>query len=215
MQKIRRDDEIIVIAGKDKGKRGKVLKVLADDRLVVGGVNLVKRHTKPNPMAGVPGGIIEKEAPLHVSNIAIFNGETNKADRVGFKVEEGKKIRVFKSTQKAVVTYARKSIAGFKVREGWPIGVKVTLRRDRMYEFLDRLLAISLPRVRDFRGLNAKSFDGRGNYSMGVKEQIIFPEIDYDKIDALRGLDITLTTTARNDDEGRALLRAFNFPFRN
>ena len=117
--------------------------------------------------------------------------------------------------QKVVVTHARKSIAGFKVREGWPIGVKVTLRRERMYEFLDRLLSISLPRVRDFRGLNAKSFDGRGNYSMGVKEQIIFPEIDYDKIDALRGLDITLTTTARNDDEGRALLRAFNFPFRN
>jgi large subunit ribosomal protein L24 len=101
MQKIRRDDEIIVIAGKDKGKRGKVLKVL-DDRLVVGGVNLVKRHTKPNPNAGVAGGIIEKEAPLHVSNVAIFNGETNKADRVGFKVEDGKKIRVFKSTQKAV-----------------------------------------------------------------------------------------------------------------
>ena len=98
---------------------------------------------------------------------------------------------------------------------GWPIGVKVTLRREQMYEFLDRLLSISLPRVRDFRGLNAKSFDGRGNYSMGVKEQIIFPEIDYDKIDALRGLDITLTTTARTDDEGRALLRAFNFPFRN
>lgn len=101
MQKIRRDDEIIVIAGKDKGKRGKVLKVL-DDRLVVGGINLIKRHTKPNPNAGVAGGIIEKEAPMHVSNVAIFNGETNKADRVGFKVEEGKKIRVFKSTQKAV-----------------------------------------------------------------------------------------------------------------
>ncbi|MBB3102850.1 50S ribosomal protein L5 [Azomonas macrocytogenes] len=117
--------------------------------------------------------------------------------------------------QKPIVTYARKSIAGFKVREGWPIGVKVTLRQDRMYEFLDRLLSISLPRVRDFRGLNAKSFDGRGNYSMGVKEQIIFPEIDYDKIDALRGLDITLTTTARTDEEGRALLRAFRFPFRN
>ena len=117
--------------------------------------------------------------------------------------------------QKPVVTYARKSIAGFKIREDWPIGVKVTLRNDIMYEFLDRLLSISLPRVRDFRGLNAKSFDGRGNYSMGVKEQIIFPEIDYDKIDTLRGLDITLTTTARNDEEGRALLRAFKFPFRN
>lgn len=117
--------------------------------------------------------------------------------------------------QKVVVTHARNSVAGFKIREGWPIGVKVTLRGDRMYEFLDRLLSIALPRVRDFRGLNAKSFDGRGNYSMGVKEQIIFPEIDYDKIDALRGMDITLTTTARNDEEGRALLRAFNFPFRN
>ena len=117
--------------------------------------------------------------------------------------------------QKPVVTYARKSIAGFKIREEWPIGVKVTLRNEIMYEFLDRLLSISLPRVRDFRGLNAKSFDGRGNYSMGVKEQIIFPEIDYDKIDVLRGLDITLTTSARNDEEGRALLRAFKFPFRN
>ncbi|WP_330925195.1 50S ribosomal protein L5 [Candidatus Sororendozoicomonas aggregata] len=117
--------------------------------------------------------------------------------------------------QKAVVTKARKSVAGFKVREGWPIGVKVTLRKERMYEFVERLVDVALPRVRDFRGLSAKSFDGRGNYSMGVKEQIIFPEIDYDKIDTLRGLDITLTTTAKNDEEGRALLKAFNFPFRN
>ena len=117
--------------------------------------------------------------------------------------------------QKPVVTMARKSVAGFKVREGWPIGVKVTLRDERMYEFLQRLVDIALPRVRDFRGVSAKSFDGRGNYSMGVKEQIIFPEVDYDKIDTLRGLDITLTTTAKTDDEGRALLKAFNFPFRN
>ena len=117
--------------------------------------------------------------------------------------------------QKPVVTLARKSIAGFKIREGWPVGCKVTLRRARMWEFLDRLLAVALPRVRDFRGLNPKSFDGRGNYSMGVREQIIFPEIDYDKIDALRGLDITISTTARTDEEGRALLAAFNFPFRN
>lgn len=117
--------------------------------------------------------------------------------------------------QKAVITHARKSIAGFKVREGWPIGCKVTLRRERMYEFLDRLINISIPRIRDFRGLSNKSFDGRGNYSMGVKEQIMFPEIDYDKIDALRGLDITITTTARTDEEGRALLEAFKFPFKN
>jgi len=116
--------------------------------------------------------------------------------------------------QKVVVTKARKSIAGFKVREGWPIGCKVTLRGERMYEFLDRLITIAIPRIRDFRGLNPKSFDGRGNYAMGVTEQIIFPEIEYDKIDALRGLDIAITTTARTDDQGRALLSAFNFPFK-
>lgn len=116
--------------------------------------------------------------------------------------------------QKPVVCLARKSIAGFKVREGWPIGCKVTLRGERMWEFLDRLVDISIPRIRDFRGLNPKSFDGRGNYSMGVKEQIIFPEIDYDKVDKLRGMDITFTTTAQTNDEGRALLAALNFPFR-
>ena len=118
------------------------------------------------------------------------------------------------SGQKPVVTNARKSIAGFKVREGWPVGCKVTLRGVRMYEFLDRLVSIAIPRTRDFRGLSPKSFDGRGNYAMGVTEQIIFPEIDYDKIDTLRGLDITITTTANTDDEGRALLRAMQFPFR-
>lgn len=117
--------------------------------------------------------------------------------------------------QKPVVTKARKSIAGFKIREEWPIGCKVTLRRERMYEFLDRLINVAIPRIRDFRGLNGKSFDGRGNYNMGVREQIIFPEIEYDKIDVLRGMDITITTTARNDEEGKALLAAFNFPFRN
>lgn len=116
--------------------------------------------------------------------------------------------------QKPVVTLAKKSIAGFKVREGWPIGAKVTLRGTRMYEFLDRLISIALPRVRDFRGLSAKSFDGRGNYSLGFKEQIVFPEIEYDKIDALRGLDITITTSARTNKEAHALLQAFNFPFK-
>ncbi len=117
------------------------------------------------------------------------------------------------SGQQPIVTHARKSVAGFKIREGWPIGCKVTLRRERMYEFLDRLINIAIPRIRDFRGLSPRAFDGRGNYSMGVREQIIFPEIDYDKIDALRGLDITITTSARTDEEGRALLEAFNFPF--
>ncbi|MEC4749650.1 50S ribosomal protein L5 [Methylomicrobium sp. Wu6] len=119
------------------------------------------------------------------------------------------------SGQKPVITLARKSIAGFKIRDDVPIGCKVTLRSDRMYEFLDRLINIAIPRIRDFRGLNSKSFDGRGNYSMGVKEQIIFPEIDYDKIDMLRGMDITITTTAKTNEEGLALLKQFNFPFKN
>lgn len=118
------------------------------------------------------------------------------------------------SGQKVIVTKAKKSIAGFKLREGWPVGCKVTLRADRMYDFLDRLITISIPRTRDFRGLNPKSFDKQGNYSMGVKEQIIFPEIEYDKIDKLRGMDITITTTAKTAEESHALLSAFKFPFR-
>ena len=118
------------------------------------------------------------------------------------------------SGQKPLSTKARKSVAGFKIREGYPIGCKVTLRGERMWEFFERLIGISIPRIRDFRGLNPKSFDGRGNYSMGVREQIIFPEIDYDKIDKIRGMDITITTTAKSDEEGHALLTAFNFPFR-
>ncbi len=119
------------------------------------------------------------------------------------------------SGQKPVTTLARKSVASFKVREGYPIGCKVTLRRERMYEFLDRLISVAIPRIRDFRGMSPKAFDGRGNYNMGVKEQIIFPEIEYEKIDALRGMDINITTSAENDDDARALLAAFNFPFKN
>ncbi len=116
--------------------------------------------------------------------------------------------------QKAIVTLSRKSVAGFKIRDGWPIGCKVTLRGEAMYEFLDRLVNVAIPRIRDFRGLSPKSFDGRGNYNMGVKEQIMFPEIDFEKVDAIRGLDIAITTTAKNDDEARKLLSAFGFPFR-
>lgn len=118
------------------------------------------------------------------------------------------------SGQKAVVTRARKSVAGFKIREGWPIGCKVTLRRDRMYEFLERLINVAIPRMRDFRGFSPKAFDGQGNYSLGIREQIIFAEIDYDRVDAIRGLDIAITTSANTDEEGRALLEGFNFPFR-
>jgi large subunit ribosomal protein L5 len=140
---------------------------------------------------------------------------------VGEAVQDSKKVQAAVSDltliagQKPVVTRAKKSIAGFKLREGMPIGAKVTLRRDRMFEFVDRLINIALPRVRDFRGLNPRSFDGRGNYSMGLKEQIVFPEIDYDKVDTIRGLDIIVVTTASTDDEARELLRGFNFPFVN
>ena len=116
--------------------------------------------------------------------------------------------------QQPVVTMARKSVAAFKIREGWPIGCKVTMRRDRMFEFLDRLICIAIPRIRDFRGFSPRAFDGRGNYSLGIKEQIVFPEIDYDAVDAIRGRDVCITTSAVTDDEGRALLRAFDFPFR-
>ena len=118
------------------------------------------------------------------------------------------------AAQRAVMTRARKSVATFKVREGWPIGCKVPLRRDRMYEFLDRLVSVAIPRIRDFRGLNPKSFDGSGNFSMGIQEQIVFPEVDYDHIDTVRGMDITITTTARNNEQGLALLEAFKFPFK-
>jgi large subunit ribosomal protein L5 len=118
------------------------------------------------------------------------------------------------SGQKPIKTLARKSVAGFKIRDGYPIGCKVTLRRERMYEFLDRLVNVAIPRIRDFRGLNGRSFDGQGNYSLGVQEQIIFPEVSYDQVDAIRGMDITISTTARNAEEGRALLEAFNFPFK-
>jgi len=116
--------------------------------------------------------------------------------------------------QKPIVTLAKKSVAGFKIRDGWPVGCKVTLRRDRMYEFFDRLVNVALPRVRDFRGVSAKSFDGQGNYNMGIQEQIIFPEVDYDQIDAIRGMDIAITTTAKSDEEAKALLEAFDFPFK-
>ncbi len=119
------------------------------------------------------------------------------------------------SGQKPVITRARKSEAAFKIREGWPVGAKVTLRRERMYEFFDRLITVAIPRIRDFRGLSSKSFDGRGNYSFGLKEQIVFPEIDYDNIDAIRGLDVCITTSARTDEEALALLTAFHFPIRN
>lgn len=162
---------------------------------------LIKQFSYKNPM----------EVPK-ITKVVLNMGSADFGDK---KVLENALSDLTKiSGQKPVVNNARKSIAGFKIREGWPVGAKVTLRGVRMYEFLDRLVSIAIPRIRDFRGLNQKSFDGRGNYALGVTEQIIFPEIDYDKIDTLRGMDITITTTARTDDEGRALLRALQFPLK-
>ncbi|MGD1990194.1 MAG: 50S ribosomal protein L5 [Chromatiales bacterium] len=175
----------------------------------------LKEHYREN----VVPGLVEKfgySSVMAVPRIEKITLNMGVGEAVGDKkilqnaVEDMQKI----AGQKPVVTKARKSVAGFKIREGWPIGCKVTLRREQMYEFLDRLINIAIPRIRDFRGLNGKSFDGLGNYSMGVSEQIIFPEIEYDKVDALRGMDITITTSAKNDEEGRALLEAFNFPFK-
>jgi len=153
---------------------------------------------------------------MQVPKITMISLNMGLGDAVGDKkiIEHAVSDMTKIAGQKPVVTISRKSIAGFKIRDNWPIGCKVNLRRDQMYEFLDRLIHISIPRVRDFRGLNPKSFDGNGNYSMGFNEQIIFPEIDYDKIDKLRGLDIAITTTAKNNEEGKALLEAFQFPFK-
>jgi large subunit ribosomal protein L5 len=286
VQKIKKGDKVVVLAGKDKGRTGEVVSVSPkDSRAVVRGVNLIRRHQRQTQSQ--EGGIITKEAPIHLSNIALADPKDGKPTRVGFTFQKDgrrcaspsarekpsmaktayeprlKKLynenirkalrEEFKyenemqvprldkivvnmgvgeatgdskkpsvaaedlgriTGQKAIVTHARNSIAGFKVRENMPIGAKVTLRQDRMYEFLDRLVTIALPRVRDFRGLNPKSFDGRGNFAMGIKEHIVFPEINYDQVDQIWGMDVIVCTTAKTDDEARALLKAFNFPFR-
>ena len=241
MQRIRKGDEVIVITGRDKGKKGTVTAVHDDGKVVVEGINIVKKHVKPNPMLGQAGGIMDKTLPIEGSNVMLVNPKTGKGDRVGYKTEM-QVPRITKITlnmgvgdavndkklvdhavedltkisgQKPIVTKTRKAIANFKIRENMPIGCMVTLRGERMYEFLDRLVTIAFPRVRDFRGVSARSFDGRGNYNIGLKEQIIFPEIEYDKIDKLRGMNISITTTAKTDEEAKALLSAFHFPFRN
>jgi large subunit ribosomal protein L5 len=240
MKRIRKGDEVIVIAGRSKGQRGQVLTIMDNDRLLVEGVNMVKRHVKPNPLPAkswtfevrtmvrleqfyketVIPQLMEKfsyGSVMEVPRISKITLNMGVGEALGNKkvldkaTEELTRI----TGQKAIVTVARKSVASFKIRDGYPIGCKVTLRRNRMYEFLDRLVNVSIPRVRDFRGLSPKSFDGRGNFNLGVKEQIIFPEIDYDQVDEMRGMDIAITTTARTDEEGRALLEAFSFPFKN
>ena len=175
----------------------------------------LKEHYEQNLMPALMQRLGLKN-PMEVPRISKITINMGVGEAVADKkiVENAVKDMEAITGQKAVITKARKSVAAFKLRDGMPVGCKVTLRRERMYEFLDRLINIAIPRVRDFRGLSVKSFDGQGNYSMGVKEQIIFPEIEYDKVDALRGMDITITTSAANDEECRALLAGFNFPFK-
>ncbi len=176
----------------------------------------LEQHYKDNVM-GLLSERFKFKSAMEIPRIKKITLNVGLGEAVGDKkvVEKAVGDLALISGQRPVVNLARKSIAGFKIRDGWPIGVKVTLRRKKMYELLDRLVNIAIPRIRDVRGLNARSFDGSGNYSMGVKEQIIFPEIDYDKIDAIRGMDICITTSAKNDEECRALLEGFNFPLRD
>ena len=297
MDKIRKGDDVVVITGKDKGKRGTVLRVSTSITSWSKASTSVKKHHAAEPDEGRHRRHRRQDDADRRVQRVLFNPATGKADRSASRIDDGKKVRVFKSQrrsgrrrseqrsergartvrwhvckhqyrdkivpelmkqfgyksvmevpritkitlnmgvgeavadkkiidnavgdltkiagQKPVITKARKAIADFKIREGYPIGCMVTLRGSRMYEFLDRLVTVALPRVRDFRGMSGRSFDGRGNYNIGVKEQIIFPEIEYDKIDALRGMNISITTTAKTDEEAKALLAAFSFPFRN
>ena len=204
---VKKGDKVRVIAGKDKGTEAVVLKALPKvNKVVVEGVALIKKHQKPNN-ENPQGAIVEKEAPIHVSNVQVLD-KNGVAGRVGYKVVDGKKVRYNKKSGEA-----KKSIAGFRLREGVAIGAKVTLRGERMYEFLDKLVSVSLPRVRDFHGVPTKSFDGRGNYTLGVKEQLIFPEINFDDVDKVRGLDIVIVTTANTDEESRELLKGLGMPF--
>src|SRR5918999_830428 len=234
--KIRKGDTVHVLSGKDRGKQGRVIEARPKERRVlVENLNMIKRHTRPRRMgqqAIQPGGVIEKAAPIPISNVMLVCPVCNRPTRVAVELREGKgeerkRVRVCKRAdcgeaieelttiagQRAQVRRARKSIASFKIRDGMPIGARVTLRGDRMWEFLDRLISIALPRIRDFRGLSPRSFDGRGNFSIGIREQIIFPEIDYDSIGAVRGLDVAITTSAQTDEEGLALLRGLGMPF--
>ena len=287
--KVKKGDDVVVLAGKDVGRRGTITRVINEtDKVIVDGVNMVKRHTKPQGQV-MQGGIIDKEMPIHVSNVgAVVQGMRRDPHRLPLRrrrreaprsaasaeaTSDGRdhhapaprlkqrfetelkpqlqtelgltnvmqvpqpvkivvNMGVGRATQqrslldgavtdltiitgqKPLVTKAKKSIASFKLREGNEIGAKVTLRGDRMWEFYDRLVSLAIPRIRDFRGMPPKQFDGHGNYTFGLTEQLVFPEIDYDKIDSVRGMNVTIVTTAETDDQGRALLRVLGFPFR-
>ena len=250
---IKKGDNVIVLAGEDKGKTGKVLKMLVDkQRAIVEGVNIVSKSAKPS--AKHPqGGIVKVEAPIHISNLSLIDPKSAQLKKeykekiapalmkqfnytspmqipvlkkivinqgLGDATQEKKIIDVAINElttitgQKAVATYSKKDVANFKLRKKMPIGVMVTLRRERMYEFLEKLVRVALPRIRDFKGIESK-LDGRGNYTLGIEEQIIFPEINLDTIERIQGMNITFVTSAQTDEEGYALLKAFGLPFKN
>src|SRR5438093_358816 len=246
--KIRKGDTVTVIAGRERGKTGKVLSLhVADGTVVVEKLNIIKRHTKPSQKTR-QGGILEREAPLALSNVMVYCANCQKPVRLGIKLMKefgyknpmqvpkldrivlnvgmGEAIQNVKllesavaelgviSGQRPVVTKAKKAIAGFKLRQGMPIGAKVTLRSDQMYEFLDRLVSLALPRIRDFRGVSPKAFDGRGNYTLGLKEQLICPEIQYASVAAIHAMDFTIVTTGKSTQQSKAVMQQLGMPFR-
>ena len=228
--KVKVGDNVRILAGKDKGKDGRIIKTLKkDNKVVVEGINVIKKHVKPNRMNEV-GSIVEVEEQITDSLMKKFNYsskmEVPRLEKIVINMGVGEGAADSKfieaalkdleliAGQKPVVTKARKSIAGFKIREGQTIGAKVTLRGENMYNFMEKLIKIALPRVRDFRGVSKTAFDGKGNYTLGVKEQIIFPEIEYDQILKLRGMDIVFVTTAKTNEEAFELLSGFGMPFR-
>jgi len=188
--KVKKGDTVKVLAGESKGSTGRIVRVIPKmNRVVVEGVNMIKKHQKPSATSP-QGGIVEMEAPLHISNVSLVDPTSNEVTRVGRKMDD------------------------FKLRKGMPIGARVTLRGDQMYEFLDRLISAALPRIRDFQGVKSSGFDGRGNYTFGITEQIIFPEIEIDKVNRITGMDITFVTSASTDKEAKALLTAFGLPLK-
>ena len=213
---VKTGDNVMIISGKDKGHTGKVLQVSpAEGKVIVEGQNMVTKHVKPRRQ-GEQGGIVKAEGAIYASKVMPVCPKCGKAVRVGHveKILEAVMKDLGQITgQKAVVCRAKKSVANFKLRQGTPIGCKVTLRGERMYEFVDRFFNVALPRVRDFRGINGNGFDGRGNFACGIKEQIIFPEIEFEKVDAVRGMDVCFVTTAKTDEEGKELLKALGAPF--
>src|SRR6266566_3172959 len=215
---IHKGDTVLIITGKDKGKEGTVSRAFPqNEKVIVEGHNIVKKHVRPRGQTR-QGGVIEKAMPIHVSNVmkVVINigmGEVIHSSNPRAMDNAVNDLATI-TGQRPVITRAKRSVAAFKLREGMQIGCMVTLRGERMYQFLDKLMNVALPRLRDFQGVSADAFDGRGNYTLGLREQLVFPEIDYDKVDKVRGMEVSIVTTARTDEEGRRLLKLMGMPFK-